>query len=66
MIKNVVSHIRGVELYGIISILLFFTVFICLMVWAFRLKKSYLSSMQVLPLNDEPSHETQVENSARI
>lgn len=66
MIKNVVSHIRGVELYGVISILLFFTVFICLMVWAFRLKKSYLSSMQDLPLNDEPSHETQVENSARV
>lgn len=66
MIKNVVSHIRGVEFYGVISILLFFTVFICLMVWAFRLKKSYLSSMQELPLNDEPSHETQVENSARV
>lgn len=52
MIKNVLSDIGGVGLYGIISISLFFTVFIGMLIWAFSMKKSFAKSMSVLPLND--------------
>ena len=56
MIRNVLSHIRDVESYGIIAILLFFVVFLVVLVWAFRLKKPQLDAMSRLPLEaaDEP------------
>ncbi len=43
---------NGVEVYGVISICLFFTVFTSAMVWAAFQKKKFLNSMSVLPLND--------------
>jgi len=51
MIKNVVEHIGGVGLYGILSISLFLAFFIGMLIWAFRLKKNYLDSMRELPLD---------------
>jgi hypothetical protein len=51
MIKNVVEHIGGVGLYGIISVSLFFAFFIGMLIWALRLKKNYLNSMRQLPLD---------------
>jgi hypothetical protein len=52
MIKNVLSDIGGVGLYGIISISLFFVVFTGMLIWACRMKKSMVESLSVLPLND--------------
>ena len=52
MIKNVLTDINGVEVYGVISICLFFTVFTTAMVWAAFQKKKFLNRMSVLPLND--------------
>jgi cbb3-type cytochrome oxidase subunit 3 len=52
MIKNVLSDIGGVGLYGVISISLFFAVFIGMLIWALRMKKSFAQSMSALPLND--------------
>ncbi len=52
MIKNVLTHIGGVEVYGIISICLFFAVFTGALLWAWRLKKPFCNEMSALPLND--------------
>jgi cbb3-type cytochrome oxidase subunit 3 len=52
MIKNVVSDIGGVGLYGVISISLFFAVFIGMLIWAFSMKKSFAQKMGAFPLND--------------
>jgi hypothetical protein len=52
MIKNVLTDIGGVEVYGIISICLFFVVFTGAMLWAASLQKPFLKSMSQLPLND--------------
>lgn len=52
MIKNVLTHIGGVEVYGIASVLLFFAVFTAILLWAFRLKRSDLDSMGRIPLDD--------------
>jgi hypothetical protein len=41
----------GVSTYGIISIGIFFTFFIGMLVWAFGLKKNYLAKMGGLPLD---------------
>jgi hypothetical protein len=51
MIKNVVENLARVDIYGIISMVLFFSFFTGMLVWAFRLKKSYLDAMGGLPLD---------------
>lgn len=52
MIKNVLSALGGIEVYGIISICLFFVVFTAAILWAVTLKKPFLKSMSQLPLDD--------------
>jgi len=52
MIKNVIETLRGIDAYGIISVCFFFVLFAGMLIWALRLKKSYLNSMGELPLND--------------
>ena len=53
MIKNVLTCIGGVEAYGVISLCLFFLVFGVALIRALALKKPYLNSMSLLPLEDE-------------
>jgi len=52
MIKNVLSDIGGVGIYGVISICLFFVVFTGMVIWAFSMKKSFAQKMSASPLND--------------
>ena len=52
MIKNVLTSIGGVEVYGVISVCLFFLVFTVAVVMALRLKQPFLKSMSELPLDD--------------
>ena len=53
MIQNVLQHCRGIETVGIASILLFFGCFVGVLLWTFRLKKSYLDSVSQLPLEKD-------------
>jgi hypothetical protein len=52
MIKNVLSDIGGIGIYGVISICLFFAVFTGALVWSMLLKKADLHSRSLLPLDD--------------
>ena len=58
MIENVMHHIGGVGIFGIISIVLFFAFFTGMVFWAASLKKPYLNSMRDLPLNEETATHT--------
>jgi len=53
MIKNVLTDIGGVGIYGVISICLFFTVFTGSLLWAMALRKPFLDSMGSLPLDED-------------
>ena len=55
MIQNVLTHIGGIGGYGVLSLCLFFAVFLGVVVWALRLKRTYLDVMRALPLEDEVS-----------
>jgi hypothetical protein len=52
MIKNVLSDIGGIGIYGVVSICLFFAVFTGALVWSMLLKKSDMDSRSMLPLED--------------
>ena len=52
MLRNVVTDIGGVGIYGVISICLFFAVFTGMLIWAFTQKKQTLQRNSELPLED--------------
>lgn len=54
MIQNVLRHLGGIENYGMISLLLFFTCFMGMLIWVCLLKKPFLNEMSQLPLDPEP------------
>ena len=58
MIEHVLHDLNGIEIFGIASVCLFFVFFSGMLIWASRLKKSYLVSMQELPLDggEKPSN----------
>lgn len=60
-IKHNLSGIDGVEIYPIISLLLFFIVFVTMLVFVMKLPKSSIEEISQLPLdtdnNKEISHE---------
>lgn len=51
MIEHVLHDLNGIEIFGIFSVALFFVFFTAMLLWAGRLKKPYLNSMQDLPLD---------------
>lgn len=53
MIKNVLTHIGGIEAYGILSVCLFFVVFTGMLVWALRLNRQELDACGRIPLADD-------------
>lgn len=52
---KLINELGGVAVFGVVSILLFVTVFTGSMIWAACQKKSFLRSMECLPLDDQPS-----------
>jgi len=61
-IKHNLEGIDGVEIYPIISLLLFFIVFITMIVFVFKLPKSSIDEVSQLPLDNninskETTHE---------
>ena len=55
--ESVLHSMGGVGVYGIISICLFFAVFIGVLVWTICLKKPYLQAMRELPLEGSSTAE---------
>ena len=52
MIKNVLTHIGGVAVYGIVSICLFFAFFAAAVVWALAQRAGHVRRMGEIPLNE--------------
>jgi hypothetical protein len=63
MIKNILTHIGGIEHFGLISLCLFFAFFIGMLIWAFTLKKPYLKSMAGAALEQQPEQSSNSEKS---
>lgn len=53
MIKEILQSIKGVEIYPIISLIIFFLFFIGLGIWLFKMDKSKIFKMKHLPLNND-------------
>lgn len=52
MYKNVLENINGVGIYPVVGLIIFLVFFVSVIVWIVKLKKSYLSKMSYLPLDN--------------
>ena len=51
MIRNLLQSIEGVEIYPLISLLVFVIFFVVILVWMLRIDKNYIKEMEQLPLD---------------
>lgn len=51
-IKHSMETIAGVEIYPILSLLIFFVFFVALGFWVFSYKKDKIAELSRMPLND--------------
>lgn len=56
MFKHYFEKIDGIDIYPIISLLIFFVFFVLLFVWVFKTDKKYINKMKDLPLDRTPSN----------
>lgn len=53
MFKYIYELIDNVEIYPIISLLIFFVFFVTLLVYVFLVDKGYINKMKNIPLDEE-------------
>ena len=53
MYKEVLSNIDHIGTWPLISFVIFFTFFICLLWWVFSVDKSFVERMSKMPLGEE-------------
>lgn len=58
-IKHNMDTISGIEIYPIIALLIFFLFFSGLIIWVFTYKKSSMSELSKLPLQNADENEDQ-------
>ena len=61
-VKHNLETISGVEVYPIISLLIFFIFFVALYMWVFTYKKEKISEMSQLPFSDEGNNDNEINN----
>ncbi|MEO1032300.1 MAG: CcoQ/FixQ family Cbb3-type cytochrome c oxidase assembly chaperone [Bacteroidota bacterium] len=52
-VKNHMESISGIEIYPIISLLIFFIFFVALFYWVITAKKEYITTVSNLPLDNK-------------
>ena len=61
MFKHYFEQVHNIEVFPLISLFIFFLFFLGLLVWVFKADKTYIRSMEELPLNEElPQEEHQI------
>ena len=52
MYKNVLQSIDNIAIWPIISFIIFFLFFLCLLWWVFTTEKAHIDDMKQMPLKD--------------
>lgn len=53
MYKEILRSIENIEIYPIISLLIFVTFFVGMFIWVVRVPKSYVDHMESLPMDEK-------------
>ena len=57
-VKNHMESITGIEIYPLISLLIFFTFFMLLFWWVITAKKEYITEVSNIPLDHQQNNQT--------
>jgi cytochrome c oxidase cbb3-type subunit 4 len=57
MYKNVLQSIENIEVWPVVSFVIFFVFFLCLLLWVFTADKKFIDKMKSLPLEDGKTEE---------
>ena len=52
MYKNVLQSIENIAIWPVISFVIFFVFFLCLLWWVFTADKKFIEKMKTLPMDD--------------
>jgi len=55
MYKNVLQGMEHVAIWPVISFVIFFLFFLCLLWWVFTADKNFIERMRQLPVEQDPS-----------
>ncbi len=61
MLSNNLSHIEGVSIFPVISLVIFFLVFVFVIYKVIKTDKSYIKEMENIPLNDNEEFKNNTE-----
>jgi len=54
VISDLIKSIAGIELFGLLSLFLFLSIFCAVLYWTFKADKKYIDKMKNLPLDNSP------------
>lgn len=57
MYKNILQNIDNIAIWPVVSFVIFFVFFICLIWWVFSVDKKFIDTMKKLPMDTSPSPE---------
>jgi cytochrome c oxidase cbb3-type subunit 4 len=52
MYKNVLQSIENIQVWPVVSFVIFFVFFLCLLLWVFTTDKKFIDKMKSLPIED--------------
>ncbi len=52
MYKNVLQSIENIEVWPVVSFVIFFVFFLCLLLWVFSVDKRFIERMKSLPVDE--------------
>ena len=52
MYKNVLQHIENIEIWPVISFVIFFIFFLCLLLWVFTTDNKLIDQLRHLPIEE--------------
>lgn len=53
MYKNVLQSIENIQIWPVISFVIFFVFFLCLLLWVFTTDKKFIDKMKSLPIDEK-------------
>ncbi len=56
MYKNVLQSIDNIQIWPVISFVIFFIFFLCLLLWVFTTDKKFIEKMEGLPIEGEKTN----------
>ncbi len=66
IVMNTLERIQGVEIYPIISLLIFFSFFIVMAYFVFNLDKGYINDMKNMPLEEDENDSSTINSDNNL